>query len=94
MKRLSKHYLKPSLAIFPASITHEFLTRKQVAEFLQIYPRKLAEKDWQEFLLTIRFNDSNLIRYRKNDVMKLLEIVHETGMASHLAQGEGNDTEH
>jgi len=51
------------------------LTSKDVCSLLKINPHTLStnRKIWSDILPPIRFKGSNLIRYRKSDVMRLIE---------------------
>ena len=57
------------------------LTRKQVADLLQISPVALCRKakDWERVLPPIRLSNSNILRYRRGDVLKFLEQGHGNG---------------
>ena len=57
-------------------IPHDILlTRKDVADILKVDPHTLStnRKKWEDILPMIRFKGSNIIRYRRNDVMRLIE---------------------
>ena len=51
------------------------LTSKDVCKLLKIDPHTLStnRKIWSDILPPIRFKGSNLIRYRRADVMRLIE---------------------
>ena len=51
------------------------LTSKEVCKLLKIDPHTLStnRKIWSDILPPLRFKGSNLIRYRRSDVMRLLE---------------------
>ncbi len=51
------------------------LTRKDVADILKVDPHTLStnRKKWEDVLPMIRFKGSNIIRYRRSDVMRLIE---------------------
>ena len=56
------------------------LTIGQVAEFLQISPANLTRKRkaWEKSLPPLRLS-SNIVRYRRSDVLKFLEQGHVNG---------------
>ena len=51
------------------------LTRKDVADILKVDPHTLStnRKKWEDVLPMIRFKGSNIIRYRRSDVLRLIE---------------------
>lgn len=59
---------------------HLLLTIRQVAELLQISPATLARKRkaWEKALPPLRLS-SNIVRYRRSDVLKFLEQGHGNG---------------
>ena len=59
----------------PLELLPDLLSRKQLASLLQVSVTTLAKKSqtWHDILPIIRLRNSNFIRYRKADVLKLLE---------------------
>ena len=59
---------------------HSLLTIRQVAALLQISPATLARKRkaWEKSLPPLRLS-SNIVRYRRSDVLKFLEQGHGNG---------------
>lgn len=66
------------------------LTRKQVAHLLQMNPHVLStrRKELENILPIIRIKGSKLTRYRKSDVMRLIE---GGGLPAASKDSEGGD---
>lgn len=51
----------------------EYLTLKQACELLQVHPNTLRNWDKKGILKAIRIGERKLRRYRREDLMKLME---------------------
>lgn len=51
------------------------MTRREVAQFLRITERCLSShrETWKKILPRIVMEDSNIVRYRRSDVIRLIE---------------------
>lgn len=70
---MDSDFINSDSSISPSS--DGLLTRKQVAHLLQMNPHVLStrRKELEEILPIIRIKGSKLTRYRKSDVMRLIE---------------------